>query len=184
MVRAILGDTGDVLPSCVYLHGEYGIDDVYMSVPASLGRAGVLGVPSCDLNDAELSALRDVCRHHRRVPSTPLDWQEPERLGRSRHSGCRRRHASLAATRLRPDARNAVEAALASESSERARRILGQLDRQTTWIARTDVGADCQDTGTVWVWVELGESECLQGDLSRRSERVCRRGVSRARRSA
>jgi malate dehydrogenase len=39
MVRAILGDTGEVLPSCVLLTGEYGIEDVYLSVPARLGRA-------------------------------------------------------------------------------------------------------------------------------------------------
>ena len=41
MVRAILGDTGETLPTCAYLSGEYGISDVYVSVPARLGRAGV-----------------------------------------------------------------------------------------------------------------------------------------------
>ncbi len=58
MVRAILGDTGQVLPSCVYLDGEYGISDVYVSVPARLGRAGVLGVVELPFNDAELDALQ------------------------------------------------------------------------------------------------------------------------------
>lgn len=58
MVRAILGDTGETLPSCVYLTGEYGIDDVYVSVPARLGRAGLLGVVELPFNDAELDALQ------------------------------------------------------------------------------------------------------------------------------
>lgn len=58
MVRAILGDTGEVLPSCVYLTGEYGVDDVYLSVPARLGREGVLGVVELPLDDSELDALQ------------------------------------------------------------------------------------------------------------------------------
>jgi len=58
MVRAILGDTGATLPTCAYLSGEYGISDVYMSVPARLGRAGVLEVVELPLNDEELSALQ------------------------------------------------------------------------------------------------------------------------------
>ena len=58
MVEAVLGDTGAILPSCVYLDGEYGISDVYMSVPAALGRQGVQRVVEIDLDDDELSTLR------------------------------------------------------------------------------------------------------------------------------
>jgi malate dehydrogenase len=58
MVRAILGDTGAILPSCVYLSGEYGIEDVYLSVPARLGRGGVSAIPELPLNDEELDALQ------------------------------------------------------------------------------------------------------------------------------
>jgi malate dehydrogenase len=58
MVEAVLGDTGAVLPSCVHLDGEYGISDIYMSVPASIGRDGVRGVARLDLDDAELAAVR------------------------------------------------------------------------------------------------------------------------------
>lgn len=57
MVRAILGDTGETLPSCVRLCGEYGIDDVYLSVPARLGRAGVLGITELPFDASELAAL-------------------------------------------------------------------------------------------------------------------------------
>ena len=58
MVEAILGDMGAVLPSCVRLDGEYGVSGLYMSVPAVLGRAGVVGVPQLDLTEAELASLR------------------------------------------------------------------------------------------------------------------------------
>jgi malate dehydrogenase len=59
MVEAVLGDTGAVLPSCVYLDGQYGISDVYISVPAALGRDGVREVVELDLDDTELAALRE-----------------------------------------------------------------------------------------------------------------------------
>jgi malate dehydrogenase len=58
MVEAILRDEGATLPSCVYLDGEYGIEGIYLSVPATLGRAGVLAIPELELSDAELAALR------------------------------------------------------------------------------------------------------------------------------
>ena len=58
MVRAILGDTGETLPTCAYLSGEYGVSDVYMSVPARLGRAGVLGIVELPLDGDELAALQ------------------------------------------------------------------------------------------------------------------------------
>lgn len=58
MVEAVLGDSGAILPSCVRLTGEYGIDGVHMSVPALLGRQGVVAVPELPLDGAELSALR------------------------------------------------------------------------------------------------------------------------------
>jgi malate dehydrogenase len=58
MVAAVLGDEGTVLPSCVRLEGEYGIEGIHMSVPAALGRAGVERVPELTLEAAELAALR------------------------------------------------------------------------------------------------------------------------------
>jgi len=58
MVEAVLGDTGAVKPSCVLLDGQYGISDVYLSVPASLGREGVRAIPELPLDDAELEVLR------------------------------------------------------------------------------------------------------------------------------
>ncbi|NTW28703.1 MAG: malate dehydrogenase [Coriobacteriia bacterium] len=58
MVRAILGDTGEVLPTCAYLSGEYGINDVYMSVPARLTRDGVAEVVELPLDQAEMADLQ------------------------------------------------------------------------------------------------------------------------------
>lgn len=69
-----------------------------------------------------------------------------------------------AATTLRPDVAAALEAAVAAEPSARGREVLGQLVENAA-IASRDRVPLCQDTGTVWVWVELGERECLDGDL-------------------
>ena len=58
MVEAIVADAPAVLPVCVRLEGQYGISGVHMTVPAVLGRSGVVGVPELDLTDEELTALR------------------------------------------------------------------------------------------------------------------------------
>ncbi|MEA2460582.1 MAG: malate dehydrogenase [Actinomycetota bacterium] len=58
MVKSILGDSGDVLPACAWTSGEYGVSDVYLGVPAKLGRKGVEEVVELDLNDDELAQLR------------------------------------------------------------------------------------------------------------------------------
>ena len=58
MVAAIADDTHHVLPVCAWATGQYGISDVYVGVPAKLGRGGVEEIVELDLNDDELSALR------------------------------------------------------------------------------------------------------------------------------
>ncbi len=58
MVEAIVHDSRAVMPSCVRLSGQYGIDDVYVSVPAVLGRTGVIDIPELGLTAEELAALR------------------------------------------------------------------------------------------------------------------------------
>jgi len=59
MVDAILGDTREVMPSCVLLNGQYGLNDVYLNVPAVLGRRGVVDVPEYGLTDQELAAVQE-----------------------------------------------------------------------------------------------------------------------------
>ncbi len=58
MVAAIANDTHEVLPVCAWATGQYGISDVYVGVPAKLGRGGVEEIVELELNDEELSALR------------------------------------------------------------------------------------------------------------------------------
>lgn len=57
MVNAILGDTKEVMPVCAWLTGQYGISDVFVGVPARLGRRGVEEIIELDLNPDELGQL-------------------------------------------------------------------------------------------------------------------------------
>jgi malate dehydrogenase len=58
MVNSIAGDTKEVLPVCAWCTGQYGISDVYVGVPARLGRGGVEEIVELELNEEELEALR------------------------------------------------------------------------------------------------------------------------------
>lgn len=57
MVEAILKDQKRVIPSAVYLQGEYGYEGLYIGVPAVLGVGGVERVIEMELNDEEKTAL-------------------------------------------------------------------------------------------------------------------------------
>jgi len=59
MVRALLSEEGAVLPSCVYLEGQYGIEDIYLSVPARISRRGVVDIVELPLDSLELEWLRE-----------------------------------------------------------------------------------------------------------------------------
>jgi malate dehydrogenase len=60
MARAIVGDTQEVLPVCAWATGQYGIEDVYVGVPARLGRGGVEEIVELELEEDELAALREA----------------------------------------------------------------------------------------------------------------------------
>jgi malate dehydrogenase len=60
MVNAIAGDTGEVLPACVWATGQYGISETFVGLPARLGRGGVQEVVELDLGEPETTALRDA----------------------------------------------------------------------------------------------------------------------------
>jgi malate dehydrogenase len=60
MVNAIVGDAGEVLPACVWATGQYGISDVFVGLPARLGRGGVKEVVLLELSEAEVTALREA----------------------------------------------------------------------------------------------------------------------------
>ena len=60
MIEAVAKDSGATMPACAWVTGQYGVDGVYLGVPAKLGRAGVLEVVELPLADDELSALREA----------------------------------------------------------------------------------------------------------------------------
>ena len=57
MVRSVLTDAGDVVPACAWLTGQYGIDGVFLGVPARLGSNGVEEVIELALAEDELAGL-------------------------------------------------------------------------------------------------------------------------------
>ena len=57
MVASIANDENAMLPVCAWVSGEYGLTDVYLGVPAKLGRGGVTEIVELDLTDEELAAL-------------------------------------------------------------------------------------------------------------------------------
>jgi malate dehydrogenase len=58
MVEELLQPTGRILPVCVRLEGEYGINGVYICVPALLGPSGVERIVELDLTSQERAALQ------------------------------------------------------------------------------------------------------------------------------
>jgi malate dehydrogenase len=58
MARAVALDSGDVLPVCTLVNGEYGISGVYLGVEAEIGATGVRRIVERELTDSELAGLR------------------------------------------------------------------------------------------------------------------------------
>ncbi len=62
LVRAILDDENSILTVSTYLKDQYGQDDIYIGVPAIIGRNGVRELLEIDLNDYEQEKLDNSCR--------------------------------------------------------------------------------------------------------------------------
>ncbi len=60
MVRSIHEDSGEQLPVCAWVDGEYGISGVYLGVVAEIGAGGVKKVVEVPLTDSELAGLREA----------------------------------------------------------------------------------------------------------------------------
>ncbi len=58
MVEAILRDKKRVIPTCVYLEGEYDERDVCVGVPAVIGAGGMERIIDVPLNEAERAAFK------------------------------------------------------------------------------------------------------------------------------
>jgi len=57
MVEAVAKDTKEQMPVCAFMSGEYGINDVYLGVPAIIGKGGVEKIVELDLADNEKADL-------------------------------------------------------------------------------------------------------------------------------
>jgi malate dehydrogenase len=60
MVASVMQDDGGVHPTCAWTTGQYGINDVYLGVPAKLGRSGVDEIVELELNDEERAQLTEA----------------------------------------------------------------------------------------------------------------------------
>ena len=57
MAKAVIEDSGAVMPVCAWMQGEFGINGVYLGVEAEIGRTGVRKVVETPLTSDEKSAL-------------------------------------------------------------------------------------------------------------------------------
>ena len=57
MAKAVIEDSGAIMPVCAWVDGEYGISGVYLGVQAQIGRSGVVKVVETKLTETELAAL-------------------------------------------------------------------------------------------------------------------------------
>lgn len=73
MVENILLEKGEVIPSCVYAAGQYGIKDMYCGLPARFHRSGVKEIVEISLTSGEKKALQTSADHVREnVDKLPL----------------------------------------------------------------------------------------------------------------
>jgi malate dehydrogenase len=67
MAESIIKDKKMVLPCHVILHGEYGIEGLFVGVPVKLGRNGVEEIVEFDLTEEEKAALKKSADHVKEV---------------------------------------------------------------------------------------------------------------------
>ncbi|MER7168568.1 malate dehydrogenase [Micromonospora sp. NPDC000207] len=60
MAKAVAEDSGEVMPVCAWVDGEYGISGVYLGVEAAIGAEGVKRVVETDLDADELAGLKEA----------------------------------------------------------------------------------------------------------------------------
>ncbi|MGC4767617.1 malate dehydrogenase [Micromonospora sp. DT44] len=60
MAKAVAEDSGDVMPVCAWVDGEYGISGVYLGVEAEIGAEGVRRVVETDLDADERASLLEA----------------------------------------------------------------------------------------------------------------------------
>lgn len=60
MAKAVIEDSGEVMPVCAWVDGEYGISGVYLGVEAEIGKSGIRKVVESALTDSEVTSLKEA----------------------------------------------------------------------------------------------------------------------------
>ena len=60
MAKAVIEDSGAVMPVCAWVDGEYGIAGVYLGVEAEIGRNGIRKVVETKLTAEEIASLKEA----------------------------------------------------------------------------------------------------------------------------
>lgn len=60
MAKAVVQDSGESIPVCAWMAGEYGIEDVYLGVIAEVGAGGVKQILQLPLTDEEATGLAEA----------------------------------------------------------------------------------------------------------------------------
>jgi malate dehydrogenase len=60
MAKAVIEDSGAIMPVCAWVDGEYGIKGVYLGVEAEIGKSGVRKVVETALTPAEIESLKEA----------------------------------------------------------------------------------------------------------------------------
>lgn len=67
MVSCIIKDEKRILPCCIKMEGQYGLDGVYVGVPVKLGKNGIESVIELKLTDDEMKLLHESAGHVKEV---------------------------------------------------------------------------------------------------------------------
>ncbi len=58
MAKAVIEDSGETMPVCAWVDGQYGISGVYLGVEAEIGKSGIRKVVESALTSSEIDALK------------------------------------------------------------------------------------------------------------------------------
>ena len=58
MAKAVIEDSGAIMPVCAWVDGQYGISGVYLGVEAEIGKTGIRKVVETALTESETAALK------------------------------------------------------------------------------------------------------------------------------
>ena len=74
IVKSIMFDENRIYPVSVYLNGEYGMNDVFVSVPTIINRSGAKEIVELRLTDEEYNEFKKSCEALRSKYQILKDW--------------------------------------------------------------------------------------------------------------